>query len=186
VATLAATVAVLLLAGRSANAMRDHVRDGVQRGRLGLGAPDIEGWDEVTAAASWIRDHSRADERLLGNLAPMYYLLTDRKAVRGFEENPFLLRYDQDGAGALGDADQMLAEMRRSRVALIVDSPDALYAERPHLKVLYGELERRGDILLADSVGRFRFFRPRIGAGLPEVPSPAPLSHGAEAAQPGK
>ena len=106
--------------------------------------------------------------------------------MRGFEENAFLLRYDPVGAGALGDADQMLAEIRRSGVALIIDSPDVLYAERPHLQALYGELERRGDIVVADSVGRFGFFRPRIGAGLPGVHFPAPLGHGADAAQPGR
>lgn len=114
----------------------------------------------------------------------MYYLLTGRKAVRGFEANPFLLRYNSDPRGALGDANQLLAEIRRAHATVIVDGPDALFAERPHLKALYGELEHRGDIVMVESVGRFRFFRPRVDAEPADAPSPAAPTDSSDAARP--
>jgi len=183
-ATLAATAVVLLLAGHSASAMRQHVQDSVPRGRLEPGALDVETWDEVTAANAWIQSHTRLDERLMGNLDPMYYLWTGRKAVRGFDGNAFLLRYSPDPSGALGDANRMRGAIRVSGAAIIVDSPDALYAERPILKALYRELEQRGDIDLVASIGRFRFFRPRLEVARPEGQSPASPTHGPDAAPP--
>lgn len=133
-------------------------RRGAQFGTLTTGT-DGERWSDVLNAATWIRTHTTSGERLVCNLDPLYYLLTDRKATRGFEANPFRLFYGTDAQNPLGTADEAWAAIRRARGTLIVETPDLFFAEGPHLKSRYAELEARGLLTPAGNVGPIRFLR---------------------------
>jgi hypothetical protein len=55
-------------------------------------------WDDTAQALDWVLHQTPSDARLTGNLDPMYYLFTGRKAVRAFVADPYLLFYNMNGS----------------------------------------------------------------------------------------
>ena len=53
-----------------------------------------ENWNDTARLLNWISRETPQDATLTGNLDPMYYLFTGRRAVRAFTTDPYLLYYD--------------------------------------------------------------------------------------------
>ncbi len=97
-------------------------------------------WRRTEDLLGWIRHNTPADAVLLGNLDPMFYLYTDRHAVRGFEADPFQLFYAPNGGNhPLGTVDDFRNTILRSNVRYIIRMPNADFAEAPYLDRLLAE-----------------------------------------------
>jgi hypothetical protein len=98
-----------------------------------------ENWSDTARALDWVLHETPSDAMLTGNLDPMYYLFTGRKAVRAFVSDPYLLFYDMNGSeNPLGTADGL-------RNRLVAVKADYLLItsrreETPHLRRLVSEL----------------------------------------------
>jgi len=122
-------------------------------GTLRLGYPPLptpvaetDGWDKLETLLRQAK-HTPPDAVLVGNLDPLYYLYTGRKAVRGFAAEPYRLIYAPPPVGSpdnpLGAADRFLEGLRRTSVTHWVDSPNSAFAEGVHLRRMLDELQRR-------------------------------------------
>ena len=129
-------------------------------GVLGTGLATEE-WADIDALGQRLRAQTTADEIIIGNLDPVYHLLTGRKAIRAFEADPFALFYTAASAiNPLGESQDFLARIKAAGATVVIEAPDALFAESPWLNRQIGDLERRGDLHEVDRIGRFRILRP--------------------------
>lgn len=139
--TLCAAVALplALLAG-SLQAAYAH---SIQTLHTGIAMSEKENWRDMLQMTTWIREHTSRDTILLGNIDPALYLYTDRKSIRGFYADPYLLFYSNPkGANPLGTAAAFREAILRQGVSYIVTTPDQGFAEKPYLKRLISELGR--------------------------------------------
>lgn len=158
---LARTFAAIVLActaGAGVIRAGTMVTTGISRGALST-TDENDSWPDMLAAATWISTHTRPDERLVGNMDPVYYLLTGRKATRGLEPDPFKLFYDSRAGNPFGTVEHSADTLSRLAPAIVVDSPDVLFGERPHLDARYDELSARGTLAPIAALDGFRFYR---------------------------
>ncbi|MBS1826847.1 MAG: glycosyltransferase family 39 protein [Acidobacteria bacterium] len=110
-------------------------------------AASTDGWDRQEALLERIRRQTPPNAVLIGNLDPLYYLYTGRKAVRGFAAKPFPLFYSHQpeggGENPIGGPSQLLQSIQASGATYWVDSPNSAFAEGPHLKQAFEQLRRR-------------------------------------------
>ncbi len=109
---------------------------------LSEGTPPFgDAWSDTSPLLAWIRDKTPADAVILTNLDPLFYLYTGRKAVRGFQADPYRLYYapkpDSQPLGTLADFRETI---RKQRVTYIVRAPNKGFAEGPYLDRLIMEL----------------------------------------------
>lgn len=103
--------------------------------RLGDPLPTLavgDGWREMEQLLAWVREHVPADAILAGNIPPLYYLYTGRKAIRGFRADPYDLIYAQK-AEPLGKPEQIRATLQAEGASFWVRSPNSAFLEGPHL-----------------------------------------------------
>lgn len=101
-------------------------------------------WAETSAQLTWIREQTPAGAVVLANLDPVFYLYTGRKAVRGFQADPYQLFYmTAKDAEPLGTVDEFRETIRREKVEYLVRAPNHAFAEGPALDRLITELARR-------------------------------------------
>jgi hypothetical protein len=101
-------------------------------------------WAETSAQLAWIREQTPAGAVVLANLDPVFYLYTGRKAVRGFQADPYQLFYmTAKDAEPLGTVDEFRETIRREKVEYLVRAPNHAFAEGPALDRLITELARR-------------------------------------------
>lgn len=122
-----------------------------------------ENWRDMLETAAWIRDHTDPSTVVVGNLDPLYYLLTGRTAVRGFEPNPYPLYY----AAAPETPPLRIAlapgGKAEGRPFVVVQSPDSIFGEREYLHERIGKHERDGKLQTVFRSGGFRILRPAEG-----------------------
>lgn len=132
--------------------------------RTGVALGQEDAWSDTSWQLDWIRDHTPADAVVLANLDPVFYLFTGRKAVRGFQADPYQLFYMPDpSARPLGTSEDLLRTIRDERVTYIVRAPNRTFAEAPYLDRLIMDLVHRepGRIRLAaqEPDPRFQIYR---------------------------
>lgn len=110
-------------------------------------AANTDGWDRQVALLRAIQRQTPPNAILIGNLDPLYYLYTGRKAVRGFAAKPFPLFYSHQPAetaeNPIGGPAQLLHSIQTSGATYWVDSPNSAFAEGPHLKRILDQLQQR-------------------------------------------
>ncbi len=141
---LAAGILILAGAGLWADAVRipkmladGAFSDGAQRGEQ---APD--NWREMQKLFAYIRASTPPSSVLLGELDPVLYLNTGRKAVRGFVPDGFGLFYAAKQAGVTPD--QISTAILRDQVDYVVLTPDRGLAESASFHSAVQALERGG------------------------------------------
>lgn len=129
-----------------------------ERGTLPWTIAEVENWSEIRQVADWIRSNTDPKTIVVGNLDPAYFLLTDRKAMRGFEVDPFVLFYaTEPHANAL----RLVWPTSHEAGFVLVESPDYFFAERPYLRALLQERKEKGHLVEQASFGDFRIYRPK-------------------------
>ncbi|MBL8173279.1 MAG: glycosyltransferase family 39 protein [Bryobacterales bacterium] len=120
--------------------------------RLGYPTPPIavseaDSWERMERLIQEIRRSTPENAVLMGNLAPLYYLHTGRKAVRGFAGEPYRLFYapgrQEARENPLGSADQFWEGLERLGATHWVESPNSTFSEGVHLSRMLEELRRR-------------------------------------------
>jgi hypothetical protein len=151
--------------------LRDSARVTASLGVVPVMGPQ-DAWRDTSAQLDWIRENTAADSVVMANLDPVFYLYTGRKAVRGFQADPYRLFYmPEPGSQPLGP----LAELRRTiqdeGVTYIVRAPNNVFAEAPYLDRLLEELVRSApDTIRMVAQGRdarFRIYRVEGPLSLP-------------------
>jgi hypothetical protein len=136
---IAAGLATVLLAS-SAWSLADTVAHARTSGTIKLPNTAQDDWREIARLAEWIRRSTPQDAVLMGNLDPVLYLYTGRKAVRGFVADPYQLHYAGGSARPLGTADEMLDTIRKYHVRYLICTPNAAFREGKYLERLDAEL----------------------------------------------
>jgi hypothetical protein len=88
-------------------------------------------WKPIRELMDWVRKSTPKDSVLLGNLDPVYYLYTGRKAVRGFSADPYLLFYSGKPETALGGGPDLIRRIVAYRISYIVRTPSRFFMEGP-------------------------------------------------------
>lgn len=100
-------------------------------------------WAEARAAFEWLRANASEEAVLMGNLDPVLYLYTGRKAVRAFAADPYLLSYSlEPGRRPLGTGETLRRRARASGASYFVWAPLSSFAETPFLEEAVAEAVR--------------------------------------------
>jgi hypothetical protein len=121
----------------------------VQAREKGIVSPvaSTQNWNDTARLLNWISLETSQDTTLTGNLDPMYYLFTGRKAVRAFATDPYSLFYDlghrnRTPLGTVdGFRDRLLAT--KSGYVIITAASRSGSGEVKHLNQLVYELSQR-------------------------------------------
>lgn len=113
--------------------------------RLGDAMPGLaetDSFHRLSAQLQWTRQNTPPSAVLAGNLDPLYYLYTGRKAVRGFHSEPYQLIYAQEG-DPIGTGPQSLDNLCRASASFWIESPNSGFLEGKHLSGLQSNLHQR-------------------------------------------
>ena len=129
-----------------------------ERGTLPWTITEVADWQQMRQVSEWIRNNTDPKTVVVGNLDPAYFLLTDRKAMRGFDADPFLLFY-----AATPHANPVQLDWPTSNEAgfVLVESPDHFFAEGPYLRKLLQERKEKGHLEEQAVFGEFRIYLPK-------------------------
>lgn len=127
-----------------------------------------ETWTDFLQITNWIRTNTDPNTVVVGNLDPALHLYSDRKAIRGFEADPYALFYDLAGQRSdlrLTYPLPLLPESRHDDATpiasyIVVESPDSDFSERAALHAEIRRLETRGDLKPIFRSGAFRVLQP--------------------------
>ena len=132
---LAALLGVLMI-----NGLLPATRETIKRHAVSVSFPsEQDDWKPIQELMGWVRQNTPEDSILLGNLDPVYYLYTGRKAVRGFSADPYLLFYSGKPETALGGVPDLIQRIVGYRVRYIVRTPSRFFMEGP---IFNGILDR--------------------------------------------
>ncbi len=156
----AATItAATVLGSLGAASIRTH--------RLGDPLPaldDGDSWAGQVQLFQWTKQHTPKEAILAGNLDPLYFLMTGRKAVRGFTADPYGLLYRQ-APDPIGTKEQVLQGLENLGARYWLGSPNSAFAEGPLLRKMQAELAELGRMLLKqlpqDEAGTFHLYEIR-------------------------
>jgi hypothetical protein len=110
--------------------------------RLGYPTPPMpvakgDEWGRLEALLRKTQETTQPEAVLAGNLDPLYYLYTGRKAVRGFAAEPYRLFYSREApADPLGSPDRFVKGLQSVGVTHWLDSPNSTFAEGAPLRRL--------------------------------------------------
>jgi hypothetical protein len=87
-------------------------------------------WDGFEETFDWLRRNTKPNDHLGTMFDPMYYLYTNRQAVRPWIHQPETYFYPyRHAAPAVGDPATVAAELRRIGIQYLVLDPPRGYAE---------------------------------------------------------
>ena len=112
----------------------------------------LEDWQAIKDSCAWIRQNTDPQDVIAANLDPLVYLMTGRKAVRGFVADPYLLFYTSDqNRKPLGDIIAFRNHLIRNKITYLMITPMYGYAEAPYFVSLLGQLIKHypGSVQLA-------------------------------------
>jgi hypothetical protein len=112
--------------------------------RLGDAMPmlaESDSFASLTAQLEWAKQNTAPSAVLAGNLDPLYYLYTGRKAVRGFAAEPYNLIYDEAKA-PIGSASDVLRNLCVLQATYWIESPNSSFLEGKHLTAIQSEAHR--------------------------------------------
>jgi hypothetical protein len=131
----------------------------VQAREKGMVSPvaGTENWNDTARLLNWISLEAPQDATLTGNLDPMYYLFTGRRAVRAFTTDPYLLYYDlgHRTSSPLGTLDGFRNRLLAMKPDYVIVTATSRSGEAKYLNQLVFELSQRcskGLSLVAGSV----------------------------------
>jgi hypothetical protein len=117
-----------------------------QASEKGIASPfrETTTWNETAYLLTWLSKETPTDAVVSGNLDPMYYLFTGRKAVRAFATNPLLLYYNvrRQSENPLGTLDDFRNRLVATKADYLVVTPAAVFAEVPHFSHLISGLSQ--------------------------------------------
>jgi hypothetical protein len=117
-----------------------------QASEKGIASPfrETTTWNETAYLLTWLSKETPTDAVVSGNLDPMYYLFTGRKAVRAFATDPLLLYYNvrRPSENPLGTLDDFRNRLVTVKADYLVVTPAAVFAEVPHLSDLISGLSQ--------------------------------------------
>lgn len=90
-----------------------------------------DNWLQFRSLLDWVRDNTPSDAVLLGMIDPAIYLYTDRKAVRGFQADPYLLWYSDKSEESLGNVSDLVNYLVEQKVDYIIRTPSEMFKESP-------------------------------------------------------
>lgn len=92
--------------------------------------PDQENndWNEITALSRWISGNTPEDAILAGNMDPIWFLSTGRKAVWGFIPHPYELIYSANPQDPLGTYSEFVQNLVRVRADYLMRTSDRQYS----------------------------------------------------------
>jgi hypothetical protein len=101
-------------------------------------------WNETAYLLTWLSKETPTDAVVSGNLDPMYYLFTGRKAVRAFAADPLFLYYNvrRQSGNPLGTLDDFRDRLVAVKADYLVVTPAAVFAEVPPLSHLISGLSQ--------------------------------------------
>jgi hypothetical protein len=101
-------------------------------------------WGETAYLLTWLSKETPTDAVISGNLDPMYYLFTGRKAVRAFATDPLSVYYNvrRQSENPLGTVDDFRNRLVAVKADYLVVTPAAVFAEVPHLSELISGLSQ--------------------------------------------
>jgi hypothetical protein len=119
----------------------------VQARERGIVSPiaTTENWQDTSRLLNWISLETPEGATLTGNLDPMYYLFTGRKAVRAFTSDPYLLYYklgDRTGS-PLGTVDGFRNRLLATKSDYVIITAASRHGEVKHFNQLVYELSQR-------------------------------------------
>jgi hypothetical protein len=119
----------------------------VQAREKGMVSPlaGTENWNDTARLLNWISLETPQDATLTGNLDPMYYLFTGRRAVRAFTTDPYLLYYDlgHRTGSPLGTVDGFRNRLLAMKSDYVIVTATSRSGEAKHLNQLVFELSQR-------------------------------------------
>lgn len=96
-------------------------RNAVEKGRGCLGEPCERTWQDYLSVFTWLEESTPPGAVLMGTQDPLLYLYTGRKAVRAFDQDPFLLYYaDDPDREPFGPPQRMADRIRESGADYLV------------------------------------------------------------------
>ena len=138
----AVAAAVLIIAGAGLWSDGIRVPGALSAGALSPEPQPADDWHEMKRLFSYIRANTPATSILVGNLDPVLFLNTGRKAVRGFAPNAFGLLYAERQQGITPD--QVSGAILREQADYVVVTPDRDFVEAPSFHSSVQALERGG------------------------------------------
>jgi hypothetical protein len=105
-------------------------------------APDD--WNRMKLLFAYLKDKTPPDTVVMANLDPVFYLNTDRKAIRGFFPDGYKLYYGASANNPVITPDIMAAEITHNGVNYVAITPDPDFAEAPAFRRAAEALERGG------------------------------------------
>lgn len=119
----------------------------VQAREKGVVSPmaGAENWNDTSRLLNWISLETPQDATLTGNLDPMYYLFTGRKAVRAFTTDPYSLYYDlgHRTSSPLGTVDGFRTRLIAMKSDYVIITAASRPGEAKHLNQLVYELSQK-------------------------------------------
>ena len=105
-------------------------------------------WAGVRFLLDWISENTPRDSVILGNLDPVIYLYTGRKAVRGFVADPYLLCYADQSDKPLGSENDLLEVLITQKVDYIIRIPDVYFREVPIFNGILDRISQKDEEIL--------------------------------------
>jgi hypothetical protein len=124
---------------------------------LGDALPELkaeDSWYQLRSLMEWAKVNTPPDAVLAGNLDPLYYLYTGRKAIRGFMAEPYSLIYSGSGQ-PIGSLEEVLSRLAADGVTHWLLSPNTSFSEGPHLLRIQVEAaaDQRGTVRRLNAIG---------------------------------
>lgn len=96
-------------------------RNAVTKERSCLAEPCERSWNDYLLVMSWLEEKTPPGAILMGTQDPILYLYTGRKAVRAFDQDPFLLYYaNSSHREPFGPPERMAERMRETSADYLV------------------------------------------------------------------
>jgi hypothetical protein len=151
-AALACAMVAMLTVNLGATSLRTH-----QLGDALPGLDPRDSWHAQAQLLQWVKSNTPKDTVLAGNLDPLYYLITGRKAVRGFSTSPYELMYGKT-SDAIGAREKILQSLKDQGARYWLQTPNSAFAEGPVLGKMQTELADPGRQFMKQAAGAGGFF----------------------------
>jgi hypothetical protein len=120
-------------------------------------------WSGFQETFAWIRDHTEPDALLATAYDPMYFLYTNRKAIRPALHRPASYFYPYGAANPdVGTADEIKSQLVKLRVSYLIIDPLDGYAEGKATLQLFEDLVRtfgeKAQMVFRSSDGKHKIF----------------------------
>jgi hypothetical protein len=138
----AVAAAVLIIAGAGLWSDGTRIPGILSAGALSTGYVPADDWHEMQKLFSYIRANTLPTSVLVGNLDPVLYLNTGRRAIRGFAPDAFGLVYAERQQGITPD--QVSGAILHEQADYVVLMPDRGFVEAPSFHSSVEALERGG------------------------------------------